>query len=161
MPTIDLPLTPAGPLISVAIFVSVQRHTVLQANKAPIPKPVIGIGLIDTGASGTAVDNTVVQALGLVPTGSVQIHTPSTGSKPHACNSYDVSLWFMSQPPTSTQPSAQPASQSQPFHPIHITLPVFEANLSPQKLHALIGRDVLGRCQFDYDGKNGRFRLTY
>ncbi len=48
-----------------------------------IPNPVAVKGLVDTGASCTVIDPTVVQRLGLTPTGSTMILTPSTGSTPH------------------------------------------------------------------------------
>jgi len=99
------------------------------------------------------IDQSVVQFLGLQPTGIVPTLTPSTGSNPHLCNQYDVSVWFP-QAPTLTQ--AQPVP-----HPVHLTLPVSEADFSAQGFHVLIGRDILARGIFIYNGLAGRFTLAF
>jgi hypothetical protein len=54
-----------------------------------------------------------------------------------------------------------PAGQPHVVHPSHLTLPVMEADFSLQGIHALIGRDILAHCYLAYDGRNGRFTLTY
>jgi hypothetical protein len=161
MPTIDLPISPNGPIISVAIFVSFPRLLALRAGNALIPQFFFGIALLDTGASHTVIDTTVATALALTPTGSVSINTPSTGMSGHVCNTFDVSLWFRTQPPSYTSPTATHPSSSYPPHPARFTLPVIESDLSAQNIHALIGRDVLDQCEFLYYGRNGRFRLIY
>ena len=38
---------------------------------------------------------------------------------------------------------------------------VVEVPLAVLGYQALVGRDVLGRCRFLYDGPSGRFKLTY
>jgi hypothetical protein len=40
-------------------------------------------------------------------------------------------------------------------------LPLAEVPLVALGFEVLIGRDVLGRCRFLYDGPGGRFRLRY
>jgi hypothetical protein len=161
MPTIDLPLTQlSGPIVSVAVFVSAPRIAALVQAKQQLPTPFFARGLVDTGASGTLIDNGVVTALGLIPTGSVPIHTPSTGNVPTVCDCYDVSLWFL--PQVGVQPSSvvQPV-QPHLIHPSHITLPVIGSSLAAQGIQLLIGRDILAHCHFIYDGKNNRFSLSF
>jgi len=115
--------------------------------------PFAGIGLVDSGASTSAIDLTVVAALGLQPISAVYALTASTGPAPISVNEYDVSVWF-------PQPSS--AVQSQPsIHPIHHTLPVTEADFSLQGFHVLIGRDILARSLFIYNGLSGRFTLAF
>jgi hypothetical protein len=155
MPVIDLPITSQGPIIPICIHISAQRFVLLQSINQQPPRSFFGRGLIDTGASCTAIDSSIVAALGLTPTGATPIHTPSTGNAPHYCNQYDVSVWFLGQPPPPATP--QPAQ----IHPVHITLPVIEADFSAQSIDALIGRDVLAKCQFTYLGPAGRFTLVY
>lgn len=153
MPSIDLPLTPSGPIIPVCIHLSIQRILAMQQAGLSFGNPFLGNGLIDSGASCTVIDSHIVPILGLQPTGTTQIHTPSTGNTLHQCNCYDVSVWF-SQIPAPAQPSIQ-------VHPVHLTLPVIESDLSAQSIDVLIGRDILDQCHFTYDGKNKRFSLVY
>jgi hypothetical protein len=72
--------------------------------------------------------------------------TPSTGAIPHQANTYDVSL-------------VMPCGTMTPlFVP---NLPIMESDLAAQGIQALIGRDVLSKCVFIYNGQNGFFTLVY
>ena len=111
--------------------------------------PVQIRGLIDTGASGTCVDPSVLTTLGLSPTGSVTVNTPSTGNQPHVADQYDVSLLIPGALATHA-PLAVP------------NLPVMCAELlTAQGFHALIGRDILSHCLFSFNGAMGLFTLAY
>jgi hypothetical protein len=83
MPLFTLQLTAQGPIMTAFVGVSGARRAALLAAKQDIPTPVQIRALVDTGASGTCVDPSVLQSLGLTPTGSVQVNTPSTGPTPH------------------------------------------------------------------------------
>jgi hypothetical protein len=102
--------------------------------------------LIDTGASHTNVDPTLLAPLQLQPTGSIHVHTPSTNGAPVICNQYDVELAIGSP---NGAPFAVPA------------LPVTEANLITQGIAGLLGRDVLSRCTLIYNGVMGMYTLCY
>ena len=62
----------------------------LLAANLPVPNPVQIRGLLDTGASGTAIDPSVLTALGLTPTGTTLVNTPTTGATPQVAEQYDV-----------------------------------------------------------------------
>ncbi len=110
--------------------VSHARRSALQAASLVVPNPIQIRGLVDTGAGGTSVDPSVLTSLGLTPTGSVTVNTPSTGSQPHTADQYDVSLAI-----PSSSPSHAPL-----FVP---NMPVLCAELfAAQGFHALIGRDI-------------------
>ena len=79
-------------MIGMVIMVSAARQAALQAAGAPIPGGQPLQALIDTGASHTCVDPIVLNALDLQPTGSVPMHTPSTGTTPMAADTYDINL---------------------------------------------------------------------
>ena len=146
MPHVTLPISASGPVVDLVIGVSLPRARALRAAKQPIPSPVKIQGLIDTGASGTCVDPACIARLGLVPTGQAIIHTPSTGDRPHPCAQYDVSIVLLHPGVTLTIP----------------VVPVIEAALSrTQGFQALIGRDVLARCLFVYDGASETFSLAF
>ncbi|HEX4795519.1 MAG TPA: hypothetical protein VH370_17135 [Humisphaera sp.] len=131
--------------MDVLLGVSGARAAALQAAAQPIPPAVQIRGLIDTGASGTCIDPASLKSLGLSPTGVVPILTPSTGNLPHFCNQFDVSLTLLHAD-----------------HRLHFdTVAVMESNLAAQGIHALIGRDILGKCLFVYDGQAGTFTLAF
>jgi hypothetical protein len=149
MPHIDAQIGPDGPIIDVGIGVSIYRLGVLRSNNQSAPQPVIARALIDTGASGTAIDRSLVASLGLVPTGTVGVHTPTTQGVPYACNQYDISLWFV-------QPTPQFAA-----HSITMTMPVIETDFTGQNIRVLIGRDILSRCFLFYHGHSGTLTISY
>lgn len=146
MPCINLPIQSGGPLVQVYIGVSVPRQKALTAASLPIPSAVSGTFLIDTGASCTCVDPTLIAALGIPPTGSIPIQTPSTQGTPCHCNQYDVMLFI----PDSAQAG----------HLVE-AMPIIETPLSNQGIDGLIGRDVLDRCVLIYNGSNNQYTLTY
>jgi len=131
------------------IGVSQARHAVLAAANLPIPNLVQIQALVDTGASCTCIDPSVLQSLALTPTGIVTVNTPSTGLQPHTAQQFDVSIAI---------PGALPT---------HIPLvvnnvPVVAAQLLvAQGFQALIGRDILAQCLFTYNGEMGQFTLAY
>lgn len=131
------------------ISVSAARRDALIAAGQPVPDPERITALIDTGASGTCVDPSILQALALTPTGVATVNTPSTGSKPHIADQYDVLL---------VVPGAL-----QTHEPLVIpNMPVISAELLvAQGFHALIGRDVLSMCLLEYNGPTRSFSLAY
>lgn len=149
MPHFTLPVTPSGPLLRALVGVSASRRQALVAANLPVPPPVPITGLIDTGASGTCLDPTVLAQLGVTPTGVVSVATPSTGATPHQAQQFDVSLFI----PGST-PHQPPLSLG--------AVPVIESSLLAQQgFHALIGRDILSLCVMVYNGDGGFFTLAF
>lgn len=93
MPSLTIPILPDGAFVTFIVAVTAARRTALASAGQAVPNPVVGMrGLIDTGASGTLIHTVLIQSLGLMPTGSVAIHMPTTGSTPMLLNSYDVAL---------------------------------------------------------------------
>ncbi len=145
MPHVTQQISPNGPILDFLVGVSLPRAQALQRAGSPLPGAVQIRGIIDTGASGTCVDSSCLSALGLAPTGQIPIHTPSTSGTPYLSDQYDISLVLL--------------------HPrLQLTLhalPVIASTLTPQGIQALIGRDVLARCLFLYDGVTGIFSLAF
>jgi len=103
--------------------------------------------LIDTGASCTCVDPAIIQALGLSPTGSTLMFTPSTGAQGHVTDQFDASLQIYR---TTQEP------------PLEIPIiAVVASALRVQGIDALIGRDVLQYCLLSYNGMEGFFTLAF
>ena len=146
MPFVTLPLTAAGPVVDILVGVSDPRQAALTKGGQRLPKPGAVRALIDTGASCTVVDTSIIRALSLPRRGTMQIHTPSTDGTAHTTNQYDVSLIFELPNRLVWKLAA---------------LPVIEANFSAQGIHALIGRDVLQHALFTYNGPAEIFLLGF
>jgi len=142
-------ITPNGLLMVIAyVGVSQGRRIALQGAKSPIPDVQKVDGLLDTGATCTCIDPSVLDQLGLAPTGSTTVNTPTTGDTPAVANQYDVSVMI------PAGPGHAPLIQQ--------TVPVIKSWLLPkQGFHALIGLDILRGCHLTYDGQNGLFTLAY
>jgi hypothetical protein len=142
MPFVTLPVSRDGAMIDLSVALSTPRIEAMKKAGRPFPSPMTIRGLIDTGASLSAVDPRVIQGLGLAPTGSTLIHSASSGATPHPCNLYDVCLAFLK--PQITY--------------ISVAMPVFECDLASLGFDALIG---LERCLFVYNGPEATFTLAF
>ena len=140
-------MEPGGPIITAFVGVSIPRRDALKAANQQVPTPVQMRALLDTGASGTCIDPSVLTALALTPTGTALVNTPTTGTTPQTTDLYDVAI-MIPGPPGATPLFSQ-------------TLPVMASELLvAQGFHALIGRDILSQCVFVYNG-SGFFTLSY
>jgi predicted aspartyl protease len=134
-------LSREGPTIGVIVrpssaFLSAQKE---QGSDAEVPS-VRSLMLVDTGASGSAVDHEVIAMLGLQPTGAISIATPSHDR--HEVLTYDIDLIIED-------------------NRVHIAdVPVFATGLKKQGIHGLIGRDVLKHMLLVYNGYSGHFTLA-
>lgn len=147
MPHFTLSLTQSAPIVVMFVGVSAARAQALTAAAQPIPQAQNIRALIDTGASHTCVDPMVFAALGLQPTGSTPMLTPSTGATPVDADTYDVGILI----PNGTQQGL-----------IIPNMPVSASELfQAQGFHALLGRDILERCVLTYNGAMALFTLAY
>jgi hypothetical protein len=129
-------------------MVSQSRRQALIAAGQPIPDPQYITALLDTGASISAIDPIALTALGLSPTGEIEIHTPSTNGTPATADTYDVSIGILAG-----------REGDAPF--ISDTVQVTSSGLSGLGIQALIGTDILRKCIFCYNGADQCFTLAY
>lgn len=145
MPNLTIQTSPLGPLIDVIVGVSSGRQAALVAAGQPVPQAVPARILVDTGASMSSIDAQIISTLGLVQTGAVPMHTPTTGNSPVLTPLYDVSLTIL--------------------HPVlqrsHQAIPVTACNYAAQGIQGLLGRDLLAGCVFVYNGEIGLFSLSF
>jgi hypothetical protein len=134
------------PIVQAFVGVSAPRQQAMVAAGQVVPPAILGAFLVDTGASGTCIDPTTFANLGLMPTGSAHMQTPSTGTALHQCNLYDVSLLV-------------PALAGAPFF-LDAT-PVMESQLRSQGIDGLLGRDVLEKFVLFYNSPQSGFTLAY
>jgi hypothetical protein len=74
-------LTETGPLIAVAVGVPAALKQHLSEKGLPIPTSVAGFALVDTGASSTAVDESVFTSLGVSHINEIDTSTPHGAAK--------------------------------------------------------------------------------
>lgn len=123
------------------------RAQALQQAGKPVPGLVAIRALVDTGASSTCIDPSVLTKLQLTPTGKTHMITPSTGATPHLADQYDVSLAIFGN--ANEPPLVLP------------TLAVTATALQHQGIDGLIGRDILTMCLLTYNGSMGQFTLAF
>ena len=148
MPYFTRKIESNGLLLKVQVGVSEERKRYLQDNQSEVPQEIVVHGIIDTGASSTCIDPSVVKELKLESKGDIEMLTPSTGDTPVMLDQYDVSLAIFAAP------------QDPPFYVDN--LPVVESqSLLPQGFQVLIGRDILSQCLLTYDGFQGQYSLAF
>lgn len=148
MPHFTLQVSPQGAVVSAGIMVSSARQQMLESTGQTVPLPQMIRALIDTGASISAVDPSILTALGLTPTGEADIHTPSTAGVPVHTATYDVRIGIL-------------AGREGDVHFISETVQVTATGLESHGFQALIGTDILKRCILHYNGADGLFTLAY
>jgi hypothetical protein len=150
MPTLTLPTEANhGAIVNVSFMVSGPHREALKRAGKPIPEALVVRCLIDTGARGTAVDRTVVQSLGIPPSGTVLVHTSSTGQTPVRCNQFAVAVGIV-------------MDDDHVHYPVRgVILQVTEMDLSRQNIQGLIGRDVLDQGIFLYNGCHRTLTLAF
>ncbi|HMC63569.1 MAG TPA: hypothetical protein VKI65_01400 [Gemmataceae bacterium] len=149
MPTLTGPITPLGAVIDILVGVSAPATMVLRRASKPIPQSVPLRADLDTGSFISCLDAQAILVLGLHPAGQRVLSTASTGAAMLPCDEYKVSL-------TIVHPSGNAA--------LNRTLglvTVADLPLAQTGIPALIGRDLLDRWEFLYDGRGGRFTLDY
>lgn len=128
-----------GPCIQITVNVPDQVAAELVRQGKPIPQPISGNALIDTGAGSTCIDEQAAKKLGLPVINVVNMASASHGS--HNANVYPAKLQMTG---LSVGINATNA---------------IGAPLEAQRLIALIGRDVLANFILIYNGSQGEFTL--
>lgn len=138
-------LVATGPLLSVEVSIPKELADFFTKEKKVIPPPKTGFSLIDTGATRSGVDKSVITQLGVQPVGVARILTASG----------------------ETKQNLFPAHFRFPGENIDIDFSsVLGVNLSGQNIDgqpiiALLGRDILSKFIFIYNGPGGFFSIAY
>jgi hypothetical protein len=128
-----------GPRIQVLIGVHSALEKALAAESKPVPVPLPGLALIDTGATKTSIDLGAATKLGLAPTGVIKLGT--------AGGAQDAPTFAFSFQLPSFPRLDSPQGEG--------------CNLAGQGIIALIGMDLLSRCLFVLNGPDGSFTLVH
>lgn len=132
MKTIELnvsDLYTEGALVDIIIMPSIEYIKKKKLIKSEIPKTQVN-ALIDTGATSSCIDKSVINDIGLQCISTQEVKTPFES---HICNLYATIF--------------QIADTNEYF-----SLIVPEADLSRDNHKAIIGRDILKNCTFVYNG---------
>ena len=132
-----------GPVLEVLIAPTPQMiQNVMESGETP-PSAVSGLAIIDTGATVTAVDESICRNLGLKPTGAAKT-SHAGGSEMRAC--YPIQITFPGTPlPSITNPRTMSVN--------------LQFGQTPFAL--LLGRDVLMKLRFVYNGPAGRIEIAF
>lgn len=106
----------------------------------PVPKPISGEALFDTGASISAVYTNVITQLGVNPISVTSVHTPGGVVQQ---NLHPIRFVFPTLGMLTVDFNA-----------------VIGSNLHPQGIIALVGRDVLSNCILVYNGPAGMCSIS-
>lgn len=126
-----------GPIIEVIIVPPQPIATKLQMEGKPVPTKKV-IALIDTGASGSCVDESICKELNLIVRDVVEVGTPGGLIKQSI---YDLGFVL----PNLTNKVMSVAAPG--------------CNLDKQPYNALIGRDILSICTLVYNGWDNSYQL--
>lgn len=140
-------ITDHGALIAVAVGVSKTRGILLKQQQKPAPSPITISAQIDTGSFVTGFPQSIFDRLGLTPFGRIAVQTPSTKTgTAHYCDRFDVSVDLVSGMTVHRLPSVKAIAVDE---------------LDDNGMGAIIGRDILQICMFQYDGRGRQFSLAF
>lgn len=132
-------LEQVGPVVELTLAMSQAAVQAVQQAGGTAPDPIQIAAMIDTGASGTVIQEGLAQQLGLQQTGVVSVSTPSSSNVP--CPQYAVRLLL----PQGVQ----------------VEQPVIAAPMKGQVIQGLIGRDILRHGVLIYIGYENQFSLSF
>jgi hypothetical protein len=132
-----------GPTISVKIGVHPAMAKRLKADGRTVPDPIAGDAMIDTGAAVTAVALSVSQHLQLPNTDKTTVFGIGGQSEGYT---NPISILF---PGLNNIVMTSPRAHCHDF------------SISARHIIALIGRDILDKMTFFYDGLNGECKLVH
>ena len=137
---ISLPdLQTSGPIIQG--FIGPSRELITAFGSEAVAAPISISALIDSGAAITVITPEAASLLELRSVGAVPLHTPTT-IEPVMCRQFHVNIYL-------------------PHEFVLENILVVEAALTGQSFQCLIGRDILARGVFTYDGRQSRFSLRF
>jgi hypothetical protein len=142
---------PDGALVELMVGLAGPDVQTLRNAGRPVPAPISVRAVLDTAAEISCLDSTALAvpiAAGVPPARYLFANVPVFGGTNATCE-YLVSL-------TIVHPSGQARANL-----VLRNHPVIEQPLNQLGYEALIGRDVLSRCLFFYDGPGRLFTLGY
>ena len=144
MPHFSAMIGSDGPVIELTVAVGETWQWRLAARGLSVPSPTVVRALVDTGSDLSVVHPQVLLQLGVQATGSIRIRRPGVGSGFRPAPLYDVQL----------------AIGDVGLGVGRIATRVVSVVPSTPTVLALIGRDVLKRCTFFYNGPRAEISIS-
>lgn len=139
-------LSTDGPIIPVEISMPAVLEEWCVKQKVPVPAPISGYALVDTGASSSAVHQEILDQLSLLPIDSIPLHTPSGMGRAFV---YPTKVSF-------------PTLQIRDYSMSRVVGSQLNWDTSQgQKIVMLLGRDILEQCLMVYHGKFNQIIFSY
>jgi hypothetical protein len=135
-----------GPLIPVEVSMPAALQEWCAKNSVPIPAPVSGYAMVDTGASISGIHEDILTSLSIVPLDSIPLSTPSGSSRTFI---YPTQVSF-------------PALQVQGYSMSRVA--GFQLDWTTndgKRVIMLLGRDLLSQFLLVYNGKTNTVTLAY
>ncbi|MEM3526666.1 MAG: retropepsin-like aspartic protease [Candidatus Jordarchaeaceae archaeon] len=129
-----------GIILNVAISPDMLTVSTMQSLGQAVPQPFLCKALVDTGASGLAIDKSIAVALGLKRQ-SIATNFTANGAKLSPV--YLVSLNF-------------PGTNLRSYDALRAT----EVNLANQPFRCLIGREIMANWHMHYNGQTGQVSIS-
>jgi hypothetical protein len=146
MPSLSSPIDPQHDAMAwVKVMQSPEYVDALKKAGERYATPISILGILDTGASVSALDAQIIARMSLLDRGYAEIHTPSTGLGIEYRGVYDASLVLGENEPS----------------PLTSTVEVIRCEFASRGFYALIGRDILCRCILTYDGPANTYHLSW
>ena len=142
-----LGLRQVGAFFPIEVHVPPQITDAMVASGQTVPNCATGIGLIDTGATLTCIHEDALTSLGLNPIG---VANSGTASGPMQSNVYPARIVFPTKGWTLDLGQAVAVNLSGQA----------VSTDPPQPIIALLGRNLLERCVFIYNGLGGFWTIT-
>jgi hypothetical protein len=133
-----------GPVLDVSVSIPQALADLYTRQQIPLPSPITGIALIDTGATRSCVHRPIMSNLGVNPIGVVTSGT-AAGPVPH--NLFPAHFTF-------------PAARIDIDFAAVVGVDLAGQIINNQQLIALIGRDVLSMGIFVFNGPVGAFSFA-
>ena len=147
MPQMTASLQHAGALVNVLVGLGHQDVRMLRRALRPIPQPVAIEAILDTGAEATCLDASIIRTL------SLPVDFPTLANMPSG-----PGLIFASQYRASVT-IQHPSDPGISFTTADLV--ICELPLGALGYNAVIGRDILDRLRFTYDGPARSFTLEW
>ena len=128
-----------GPVTPVKITLSQPAEQAIRRTGGTVPSPIDALAMIDTGASGSVIQEGLADRLGIVPVGVAQIRTAG-----HIVQCYEYLVTIAFQNNVTVQ-----------------NVKVIQAPMQGQQIGCLIGRDVLRYGVLIYPGYINQFTLSF